>query len=98
MVEIRAGIRPGTAVEGKATLGRCVAEPMNQSLLGLGGVAGIGPVDLILGPAFVIEGVLVGSMLHGPVNEVFRTQTQSEQAEWKDRIEQAVLTVLLLAP
>ena len=54
-------------------------ETMHQPLLGFKGVARIGPVNLILCPALVVEGILVGSMLQGPVDNVFVAQPQAKQ-------------------
>ena len=38
----------------------------------------------------VTEAVLVCAVLHGPIDKVFGTQTQSETAEGEDGIKQAI--------
>ena len=73
-------------------------EAMNQSLLGLRRSPRVGPMDLVLGPTLVVEGVLVGAMFHGPLDDVFRSQSHSKPAEREDGIEQAILGVLLHRP
>ena len=61
MIEVGAGVRAFAAVQRKAAHRRGDAEAAHQSVGGLGGVAGAGPVDLVLRPAGAAEGVLARS-------------------------------------